>query len=133
MSTVPTPRDESPVDYIHADADGRISQTGRLPRWMLADQVAHMPEGGQMVEGAADVLKDYVKDGARAPRPENTAVLNGMKISNVPNPSAVTIGTESPIDVQDGEVDLEFTYPGTYTITVSSWPYLDAIFTVTQQ
>jgi hypothetical protein len=54
-----------------------------------------------------------------------------MKISNVPNPSAVTIGGDEPVMVTDGEVELEFTQPGTFDIKVSSWPMLDVTFSVT--
>jgi hypothetical protein len=120
-----------PTTFVKADANGRILLFGTVPKHMLAIQP--LAEGEQLVEGAGHWDTDYVKDGVVVPRPDNPATLDGMKISNVPNPSAVTIGTESPVDVQDGEVDLEFAYPGTYTVTVVSWPYQDATFTVTQQ
>src|SRR6266571_3682962 len=113
--------------YVFADADGRIYQTGSMPRRML-EQQKHMPAGHRVVEGEGSAQADYVLGGAITPRPANPTTRSGTKLLNVPNPSSVTIDGENPHQVTDGEVDLEFTQPGTYTVTVSSWPALDATF-----
>jgi hypothetical protein len=118
--------------YVFSDATGRIYQTGSMPLRMLEQQKSHVSAGHQVVEGAGSSDKDYVLNGAIVPRPANPTTRAGMKLLNVPNPSSVTIDGANPHQVTDGEVDLEFTQPGTYTVTVSSWPALDATFTVIQ-
>lgn len=131
-------RDQTQVFYVLAGSDGRLHQIGKMPRWMLPAQDAIAPAGGHVLEVPedADLEQDYA-DSSTTPwtvkdRPANTAAIDGMKISNVPNPSTVTIDGGEPATVTDGEVDLEFTQPGTYVIKVSSWPMLDATFTVTE-
>ena len=113
-----------------ADRDGRIQYTGSVPSSMIESQL--VPEGGSLVAGLGNPNTEYVAGGVITPRPANPSMLSGMKISNVPNPSTVTIDGENPTTVTDGEVDLSFTQPGTYRIVVSSWPALDAVFEVTQ-
>jgi hypothetical protein len=120
----------TPVDYVVADATGKIIIKGRVPFFMLEAQP--LQTGQSIVQGDADPATDYVLKGVITPRPANPTTLTGMKLLNVPNPSTVTIDGVNPQQVTDGEVDLSFTQPGTYTITVSSWPMLDASFRVTQ-
>lgn len=123
-------RDYTPTDIVYADSSGKITATGRVPAFMVPDQPP--PDGGSVAIGKADKSLHYVTGGAIAERPANPSTLSGLRISNVPNPSTVTIDGENPYTVTDGEVDLEFTQPATYTVTVSSWPMLDATFQVTQ-
>jgi hypothetical protein len=119
------------VDFVCADADGRIDHTGNAPRYIFE---AHQREvGRRYIEGRGSIEGHYVTaDDQVVARQSNPSSLDGMKISNVPNPSTVTIGTELPVDIQDGEIDLEFAYPGTYLVVIESWPYLAAKFEVTQ-
>lgn len=126
------PRDETQVPYTFHDTDGRIVQTGAMPRWMLATQEDHLPAGILAIEVESDLFRDYVLDGAAVPRPANTTVQSGMKLVNLPNPATVAINGTAPQQVTDGEVEFEFTQPGTYTVVVSAWPMLDATFQVTQ-
>ena len=125
-----TPLDYTMTQYVIAQANGQITGTGNVPAFMVGAQTP--PQGGSIVIGVANWATDYVLNGAITPRPANTATISGMTISNVPNPSTVTIAGGSPTTVTDGEVDLSFTQPGTYTVVVSSWPMLDATFQVTQ-
>jgi hypothetical protein len=124
------PRDHTLTQYMIVDATGAIKGNGNIPAFMLAAQTP--PPGGSHVLGTGDRSLHYVKDGVRTDRPANPTTLSGMKLSNVPNPSTVIIGTETAQTVTDGEVDLSFTQPGTYTVVVSSWPMLDTTFKVTQ-
>lgn len=118
------------TDWVIADAKGEILLTGSTARYQIEAQV--LQPGQQLVEEKADLMSDYVAASHVAPRPANTSTLAAMKISNVPNPSTVTIDGGDPVTVTDGEVDLEFDQPATYTVVVSSWPMLDATFEVTQ-
>jgi hypothetical protein len=126
MSTI----NQVPSPYVAADSTGKIVVTGTIPQFMIAIQVP--PTGGSIVEGVGDPATQYVADGAIVARPTNPSTISGMTISNVPNPSTVTIDGANPQTVTDGTVDLSFTQPATYTVVVSSWPYLDATFSVTQ-
>ena len=130
MSDTAETIDTTMTAYVAADARGAIVVSGVVPRWMLDAQIP--PQGGTIVIGQGRARTDYIANGAITPRPANTATISGMTISNVPNPSTVTIAGGSPTTVTDGEVDLSFTQPGTYTVVVSSWPMLDATFQVTQ-
>ncbi|MEZ2310888.1 hypothetical protein AB6809_30010 [Paraburkholderia sp. RCC_158] len=117
------------TDYVAADADGRIVVVGFVPRYMIAAQVP--PEGGSVLEGAGDPLTDYVAAGAIARRPVCTAALDGTTLKSLPVPCTITIdGTAH--DCTDDHCDLSFSHPGTYRVTVSAWPMLDATFEVTQ-
>jgi hypothetical protein len=118
------------TDFVISDATGRIVLKGNIPAYQL--YTLDVPEGGQILDVKGDIDLDYVTNKTLTKRPVNPTTLSGMKLMNVPNPSSVTIAGVNPQTVTDGEVDLEFTQPGTYTIVVSSWPALDANFTVTQ-
>lgn len=126
---------DSPLDYTQtafalADSTGLITMIGSVPAFMISAQIP--PAGGSLVLGVANLATDYVLSGVITPRPANPSTISGMTISNVPNPSTVTIAGESPTAVTDGEIELSFTQPGTYNVQVSSWPALAATFSVTQ-
>jgi hypothetical protein len=118
------------ASFVVSDVMGRIVMTGEVPQAMLADQP--LVAGQTIVAGVGHWDTDYVSNGAILPRPANPSTISGMTISNVPNPSTVTIDGVNPQTVTDGTADLSFTQPGTYTVVVSSWPMRDATFTVTQ-
>lgn len=116
--------------YVEIDKSGVILLSGTVPEFMFGSQTA--APGNSIVKGKGHWDTDYVLDGVITQRPANPSTISGMKISNVPNPSTVTIDGVNPTTVTDGEVDLAFTLPGTYKVVVSSWPALDAVFEVTQ-
>lgn len=122
--------DPTQTNYAIADSTGRILLVGSVPAWMLPAQP--LTAGQVIVLGKANLNLDYVSNSTITPRPANPSTISGMTISNVPNPSTVTIDGVNPQTVTDGTVNLSFTQPGTYTVVVSSWPMLDATFTVTQ-
>jgi hypothetical protein len=133
---VPEPPDPPvpPVDmtqtaFVVADATGFLVLTGIAPKFTLPNQL--VPAGGQLVEGQGSASTHYVVGSEILPRPANPAVLAGMSLSALPNPCTVSIdGTAHPCT--DGQADLEFTQPGTYTLVVSAFPMADATFQVTQ-
>jgi hypothetical protein len=64
------------------------------------------------------------------PRPENPTTISGYILTNLPIPSTIRIGSEEFL-VEDGELEMAFDLPGTYTINVDSFPFQDATFEVT--
>lgn len=63
-------------------------------------------------------------------RQENPAVIYGNKIENIPN-GIIMCGELGQFEVTDGTFDFTIDTPGTYEITVRSFPYKDKTFTVT--
>lgn len=130
-SEVLPPNPYSRVQFVVADATGKISHSGDVPVFMYAAQPVP-DDGGTMVVGTADLNTDYVLNGAIAARPANPTTQNGTTLSDVPAGSAITIeGETHPEPVMDGVVELSFAESGAHTVTVACWPYLDAVFTVT--
>lgn len=117
------------IDFVTADATGRILNSAHMPEFMFDIQVA--PQGCSLVIGQGDPATDYVKDGAVTPRPANPTTLSGMELVNLPSPCTITLeGVDHACT--DATCELSFSHPGTYTVKVSAWPMLDATFEVTQ-
>lgn len=131
MSDVSPPAmDITPTAFAIADSTGRIVATGVVPAHMVAAQTA--PTGGVVANGAAHIESHWITGGAITPRPANPTALAGTVLSNVPNPSTVTINGTA-YTVTDGELDMTFPAAGAYAITVASpFPYLDGAFSITQ-
>lgn len=74
---------------------------------------------------------EYVVGGAINPRPL-------LPVSQVGNTLTVPSGTEfsvrGPVSLdgvaEDGVLEFEFAEPGTYTVTLKKWPYLDSEVTL---
>jgi hypothetical protein len=114
---------------VIADSTGRITQRMMMPASMVELQTP--PTGGSVVIGDGDWNTHYVVNGAIAPRPTNPAAQNGTVLSNLPSAATVTINGIA-YTVDDGTLEMTFPNAGTYAITVSCFPYLDAAFTHTQ-
>ena len=71
----------------------------------------------------------YVVSGLVTDRPENPATLSGLTLLNVPVPSTIQIRNQY-YEATESTVELEFNLPGTYTVKVIAWPYLDKEFTI---
>ena len=81
------------------------------------------------VDGSFDGKTHYVENGQPIQRPNNPAILDGLTISNLPNPCKIQINS-SVYNCDDPEVELDFPLPGKYKIKVMSFPYLDAEFEI---
>lgn len=118
------------VNFVIYDATGKISRTGNCPSEWLNLQAT---DGEFVTVGTGDARTQMVDTAAKTvvARPVNPTQLVGMDLLNVPAGSTVTInGVGYP--VTDSTVNLDFTYPGTYQIKVTGWPYQDATFKVTK-
>ncbi|HXA46649.1 MAG TPA: hypothetical protein VNW52_03390 [Burkholderiaceae bacterium] len=110
------------------DAAGRIVRTGFCPDGMEQVQAQ---TGESMLPVDADLQLDYVQNGAVRARPTNPATLNANTITGIPTGAILTISGVA-YTVDDGVAELDFTLPGTYSILINAFPYLDANFTVTK-
>ena len=81
------------------------------------------------VEGAWWGKPVYVVDGEVVSRPENPAVVSDQKLENVPVPATVIVNGTS-YETNESTVELGFNQPGTYTVKVVAWPYLDKEFII---
>lgn len=82
------------------------------------------------IDGEHDRDTHYITNDEVLLREVCPAEISGEnKIINAPIPGVVTINnTEYPYN--ESTIELSFDQPGTYTIKVSSWPYLDKEFVV---
>lgn len=71
----------------------------------------------------------YVANGSIQPRPENPSQLVGKQLVNVPVPATIRINNTT-YPSSEPTVDLSFTYPGTYHVTVEAFPMKPKQFTV---
>lgn len=71
----------------------------------------------------------YVVNGGVQPRPANPATLVGQVLENVPVPATIKINDTS-YEANESRVELAFSQPGTYRVTVIAWPYLNKEFQV---
>ena len=81
------------------------------------------------IEGTWDWDTHYVKHGKAVKRPKNPCYADGQTLLNVSVPSVVWVN-DTKYECNESTVELEFDQPGTYTIRVQSWPYLDAEFEI---
>jgi hypothetical protein len=115
--------------YTHYDEDGKFTYSVAMLESMAEYQLAHVVAGGGLLEGKGNPDTEYVLDGVRTPRPVNPASLNGQTLENLPASYVVVIDdTEYP--GTSPKCELGFTNPGTYTVTVKAFPYVDATYEV---
>ncbi len=109
--------------FVSYASNGRILWFGLCPSHMLNIQGALV-----IAAKAIDDRRQYVKDGVVIDRPINpvTVLINqsAVTLQNLPVPSEVTL-EDDIYKVEDGELEIVFSYPGTYRIYIKSFPYLD--------
>lgn len=108
---------------------GEIVMAGNCPDEFLGLQ-SH--PGCTIAEGQADIFTQYrTPEGIVADRPTFAEVITGTTVSNLPNPTTVVV-EDTEFEVTDGSAELEFEFPGIYTVTLKSFPYLDKSIQVVQ-
>lgn len=127
-----------PTVTIYEIRSGRISRVVTAPESMIQDQAQ---AGESYVAGSANTLTQYVNTAKR--RVESRPTINGAVsknpfvadgvdtscISGLPQPCTVTLGGQR-YWVEDGVFGFTTDVPGTFSLTVQAWPYLDAEFIV---
>lgn len=112
------------LKFAKVDGAGRVLFTGSIPESMLVLQ------GDNIFVGDIDGQTHYVVDGVATQRPANPATLVGSTLTDVPAGTVVTIGN-SQYTVDDGHADLQFSYPGNYSLQLACFPYLDTTIEIT--
>ena len=101
-----------------ADSDLRIQADKSTLRAIEVDQVY------------SDL--EYYWDGKGVtPRPRFEVEVTGLEISGLPSPTTAVVEGQT-YKVADGAIEFEFSYSGTYQVTLSSFPFQDATVEVTQ-
>lgn len=111
-------------------ATGAITEAGTMQR--IVFDLLTIDQGEPYLQATGDIDSHYVDLATKAvmPKQAGAAVLNGQRLTNLPQPA--TIDIEGQIyTVTDGVADLTFDEPGTYTVTVRAVRFLDQIFQVT--
>lgn len=112
------------LKFAKCDGAGRVLFTGSIPESMLALQ------GDNIFVGDINGQMQYVVAGVATQRPVNPAKMVGRTLTDVPAGTVVTIGN-SQYTVDDGHADLHFSYPGTYSLQLTCFPYLDTTIEIT--
>lgn len=67
---------------------------------------------------------EYVVGGVVTKRQPQNTTISGGKLTKLPAPCTIRINDQT-YECVDTTADLSFEFPGTYTVTVESFPYLD--------
>lgn len=75
------------------------------------------------IDGSYDSDTHYILNDQPTERPASPVTLSDLTLLGVPAGSTLTINGESY--EAEGDVELEFPLPGTYSLRVECWPYKD--------
>jgi len=106
---------------IYEQATGRIDRIVTCPAEMVVQQCATEEA---YLEGTVTGYDSYVVNGHVVTRPVLPVTRIGNILHGVPAGAILTIeGIDYPADGES--VELEFSLPGSYMVTVRAWPYQD--------
>jgi hypothetical protein len=80
-------------------------------------------QGRSYVVGEYDGAFTYILNGQPTERPASPVTRTDLTLFDVPNGATLWINGVSY--AAEGEVELEFPLPGTYSLQVECWPYKD--------
>lgn len=121
---------------VYDPASGRIVRTGATH---ITAFEAEAEEGFAVAEGFADDTLHYVLDGQIVDRPqfpvarEASVPADGettFTLAELPEGTEVQIDDGAPIVLPDTTLELTFDAPGTYTLYLRRFPYIDAQVTI---
>lgn len=109
--------------------------TGRILGWVEGDTetLEANKSAGPFVEGKFDPETHWINTGQATLRLPLPVQLEDGSLLNVPPNSLIRINDTEYVCKDGGRVELEFDQPGTYTVRLECWPYLDAEFTIENQ
>ncbi|MEX5318036.1 MULTISPECIES: hypothetical protein [Gammaproteobacteria] len=116
--------------FVAYDEDGRIAVVVSCPL-ESGERVLRLNTDRPYIqaEEPARATEHYVVEGELKARPDMGGVLEGRLLRGVIAGASVSI--ENEVYVADGtDIELSFSAPGTYQVTVTLWPYRDQEFTV---
>lgn len=115
--------------FVVYENAGRILRYGSCPSELVSEQ-ANGDENVIPVIGQVSDATHYFDGKQIIARPENPTMLTDTTLTNIPLGSIVMIeGSAYPVD--DGTAELSFSASGAYTVSVLSFPQVDAVFEVT--
>jgi hypothetical protein len=115
------------------DRFGVVVETGG-PVDITVAQHAPVPFNGLLLYEEVNPVTHYVDMDTQQVVPKRTinATVNGTIISGIPFGATVrTEGQEILVTEEDGEIDLTYDIPGTYTVSIAAPTYNDLIVQVT--
>lgn len=114
--------------YTH-DKNGRI--TGVFTE---NEEFFQVNQGAlKLLRGHADPSRQFVTEQGLQDRPPQETYLDGNTLHHLPQSCAIVINTTRTYAWESVSAELEFDQPGTYTIKVIAWPYLDKEFVLEAQ
>lgn len=117
--------------YTLFDRSGRVTQTVSGSFSHVISPTLLLWEGFHY-EGEYDDSY-YFHEGEPTKRPENTTLVDGLSLIDVPPNSTIVIDDEAYECVDGGKVDLVLNQHGKYTVTVYSFPHMDKEFEIDYQ
>ena len=91
-----------------------IKETGKITKCVDAIYdviVANKNDDEEFIEGYVENFNNYlILNGQAVLKQEFDLIINGNVISNIPNNTTVVIGLQSPVVVNDGEIELVGNY-----------------------
>lgn len=110
---------------VFKTSTGQFVFIGSVP---TVEAAAMQPDGPdeEVLLDIEATFNDYVLNGAVTPRPEMPITQDGNTLTV---PAETEFSIRSPVLAHgisdDGVLEFEFSEPGTYTILLIKWPYLD--------
>lgn len=101
------------------------TDSGRIQKQVTCreqDAPLQVAAGQSFLVGLAHGDTHYIAEGQVLPRPKLQVSLEGTQLRGVPSGATILIqGYEYTADGSD--IELEFAYPGKYSISITFWPY----------
>lgn len=118
------------ISIITFDNNGSILRSVRCQRDTIENQLTE-DEVGYIEHEIVDDTIYYIKDGVVCPRSNMAVLIEGTSIYNIPDNSTIVIDNIEYL-VEDNHVELVFSLPGIYTISIFSPGYISYTTEVTQ-
>lgn len=82
------------------------------------------PPGSACIEGRFDAAQMFIEDAHAIQRAQMEIVVDGNVLRNLPRPCVLKIEGQE-YTVEDGVAEIEFAYPGPYSIKLTAQRFID--------